>query len=159
MRPTLLLTFSGRGETAADQAPTYYFTNYSAPEELLLASLENDTGSVVLAAANGVYRAAGDLQLEADSEQVEAFFNTVYHLPLKRLLEEADASDPQYGLTEPRAEILLQDVSQDGVLFRVGAPPRMVRGITPASAEMHGYSSWTASTLSSFCAMWIAFLT
>ncbi len=118
---TLLLTFSGRGETAADQAPTYYFTNYSAPEELLLASLENDTGSVVLAAANGVYRAAGDLQLEADSEQVEAFFNTVYRLPLKRLLEEADASDPQYGLTEPRAEILLQDVSQGGVLFRVGS--------------------------------------
>lgn len=76
---------------------------------------------MVLAAANGVYRAAGDLQLEADSEQVEAFFNTVYHLPLKRLLEEADASDPQYGLTEPRAEILLQDVSQDGVLFRVGS--------------------------------------
>ena len=73
---TLLLTFAGRSETAADRAPTYYFTNYAAPEELLLASLENDTGSVVLAAANGIYYAAGDVQLAADSEEVKNFFGS-----------------------------------------------------------------------------------
>ena len=118
---TLLLTFAGRSETAADRAPTYYFTNYAAPEELLLASLENDTGSVVLAAANGIYYAAGDVQLAADSEEVKNFFDTIYRLPMKRLLEGANASDPQYGLVEPRAEVLLQDTNQDGVLFRVGS--------------------------------------
>lgn len=117
---TLLLTFGGRGETAADQPPAYYFTNYSAPEELLLASVENGTGSVVLAAANGSYYAAGDVELPPDAEEVKAFFDTVYRLPMKRLLEGADASDPQYGLTEPQAEILLQDANQDGVLFRIG---------------------------------------
>ena len=118
---TLLLTFAGRSEAAADRAPTYYFTNYAAPEELLLASLENDTGSVVLAAANGIYYAAGDVQLAADSEEVKNFFDTIYRLPMKRLLEGANASDPQYGLVEPRAEVLLQDTNQDGVLFRVGS--------------------------------------
>ena len=103
---TLLLTFAGHSETAADRALTYYFTNYAAPEELLLASLENDTGSVVLAAANGIYYAAGDVQLAADSEEVKNFFDTIYRLPMKRLLEGANASDPQYGLVEPRAEVL-----------------------------------------------------
>lgn len=118
---TLLLILGGRSETAADQTPTYYFTNYSAPEELLLASVENGTGSVVLAAANGSYYAAGDVGLAPDGEEVKAFFDTVYRLPMKRLLDGADASDPQYGLTEPQAEILLQDANQDGVLFRVGS--------------------------------------
>ena len=96
---TLLLILGGHSETAADQTPTYYFTNYSAPEELLLASVENGTGSVVLAAANGSYYAAGDVGLAPDGEEVKAFFDTVYRLPMKRLLDGADASDPQYGLT------------------------------------------------------------
>lgn len=118
---TLLLTFAGRGEAAAGRTPIYYFTNYAAPEELLLASVENDTGSVALAAANGAYYVSGNVHLEADGREVANFFNTVYRLPMKRLLEGADASDPQYGLTEPRAEILLQDTKQNGVLFLVGS--------------------------------------
>ncbi|WP_369283243.1 DUF4340 domain-containing protein [Oscillibacter sp. GMB15532] len=117
---TLLLTYAGRGEAAADQDPTYYFTSYASPENVVLANLENSTGSVVLASVNGTCYAQGDIQLDADAEAILDFFNTVYQLPMKRLLDGADASDPQYGLTAPQAEILLQDAEQDGALFRVG---------------------------------------
>ncbi len=117
---TLLLTFAGRNEAAADQDPTYYFTSYASPENVVLANLENSTGSVVLAFAKGTYYAAGDLQRDADAGAIANFFNTVYQLPMKRLIDGADASDPQYGLTAPQAEILLQDAAQNGILFRVG---------------------------------------
>lgn len=117
---TLLLTFVGRGEAAADQDPTYYFTSYASPENVVLANLENSTGSVVLASVNGTCYAQGDIQLDADAEAISDFFNTVYRLPMKRLLDGADASDSQYGLTAPQAEILLQDSEKNGILFRVG---------------------------------------
>ena len=117
----LLLTFTGNGREAEDHAHTYYFTTYDSPEDLVLASVENSTGSVVLAASDGTYYTVGDLKLSADGAQVQSFFETVYKLPMKRLLDEADASDPQYGLTNPQAEILIQDTAEGGVLFRVGS--------------------------------------
>ncbi len=118
---TLLLTFAGRGEAVSNQEATYYFTSYASPENVVLANVENSTGSVVLASVNGTCYAQGDIHLDADAEAITDFFNTVYRLPMKRLLEGADASDSQYGLTAPQAEILLQDAEENGILFRVGS--------------------------------------
>ncbi len=69
----LLLTFTGNGREAEDHAHTYYFTTYDSPEDLVLASVENSTGSVVLAASGGTYYTVGDLKLSADGAQVQSF--------------------------------------------------------------------------------------
>lgn len=153
-RGHLAADLCGRGEAAAGRTPIYYFTNYAAPEELLLASVENDTGSVALAAANGAYYVSGNVHLEADGREVANFFNTVYRLPMKRLLEGADASDPQYGLTEPQAEILLQDTKQDGVLFLVGQRHPGRRGLLRLPQRRHAgirYGSRLCAAVSGSC--------
>ena len=136
----LLLTFTGNGREAEDHAHTYYFTTYDSPEDLVLASVENSTGSVVLAASGGTYYTVGDLKLSADGAQVQSFFETVYKLPMKRLLDEADASDPQYGLTDPQAEILIQQKAESS--FGWAAPRQMAKDIMRVSVEIHGCSSW-----------------
>ncbi len=118
---TLFLLFAGRDGDDEPKEKTYYLTRYDTPEELVLVSVENRTGSVLLAMSGDTCYVQGDLPLDANKEAVRSLFETACRLPMKRLLEGADSSDPQYGLTDPEAEILLQDTSEGGVLFRIGA--------------------------------------
>lgn len=116
----LALRFAGREppETAAESA--YYFTNYASPESLLAVSVENAGGSIVLAHTNGTYRALSDYPVQGDEAEIADFFRSVCRLPLSRLVEGAAASDSQYGLTEPRATVLIQDGAQGGTMFLLG---------------------------------------
>ena len=116
-----LLTFAGRGGVDEEQAYTYYFTNYPSADSLQLASVENASGSAILAAINGTYYAEGVENLPADRDAVQAFFGMMYRLPMKRLLDGADSTDHQFGLIDPQAEVLLQDTTQNGVLILVGS--------------------------------------
>lgn len=115
----LALRFAGR-ETPETAESTYYFTNYAAPELLLAVSVENAGGSVVLACTNGTYRALSDYPVQGDEAEIADFFKSVCRLPLSRLVEGASASDSQYGLTEPRATVLIQDGAQGGTMFLLG---------------------------------------
>ncbi len=117
---TLALAFTGRDAPEQDRESTYYYTNYASSAELIAASVENDSGSVVLAQAGEDRYAMGDIQAPADGDEVAAFFTRAGFLPLVRLVEGASASDGQYGLTQPRATVLLQDVRDGGVMFRLG---------------------------------------
>ena len=116
----LVLMLGGRGQPEAAAGSSYYFTNYSSPEALLAVSVENAGGSIVLAQAGGTYRALTDAPVQGDEAKIAAFFESVCRLPLSRMVEEAIASDSQYGLTEPRATVLIQDVGQGGAMFLLG---------------------------------------
>ncbi len=117
---TLLLVFARRGDEDAPKEKTYYLTRYDSPDDLILASVENKTGSAVLAISGDTCYVQGDLSLDPDAEEIKDFFDTAYRLPMKSMIEGADASDPQFGLSDPQAEILLQDAKDGGVLFRIG---------------------------------------
>ena len=116
----LVLMLTGRGQPEEASGSSYYFTNYSSPEALLAVSVENAGGSIVLAQAGGTYRALTDSPVQGDEAKIAAFFESVCYLPLSRMVEDAAASDSQYGLTEPQATILIQDVSQGGAMFLLG---------------------------------------
>lgn len=116
----LALLLWGREEPEEAAGSGYYFTNYSSPEALLAVSVENARGSIVLARTNGTYRALTDAPVPGDEAEIADFFSRVCRLPLSRLLEDAKASDSQYGLTEPRATILIQDGNQGGAMFLLG---------------------------------------
>ena len=113
----LLLTDREPPEAAGAE---YYFTNYPSAEAVAMVSVENEGGGVVLVQANGTLRALSDYPVPGDGEAIAAFFQEVCHLPLRRLVEGAQASDGQYGLTEPRATVLIQDAAQGGVMFLLG---------------------------------------
>lgn len=118
---TLLLVFAGRDSGTDEGAPTYYFANYSGPEALMAASIENATGSVVVAAVGGTGYISGDYDAAADYEAIQALFRQVYRLPLDGLVENASASDAQFGLTAPQATVMLEDVNEGGLIFCIGA--------------------------------------
>lgn len=113
----LLLTDREPPEAAGAE---YYFTNYPSAEAVAMVSVENEGGGVVLVQANGTLRALSDYPVPGDGEAIAAFFQEVCHLPLRRLVEGAQASDGQYGLTGPRATVLIQDAAQGGVMFLLG---------------------------------------
>ena len=118
---TLALVLTDRDQPEQEQAATYYYTNYASPAELITASVENDSGSVVLAQAGEDRYAVGDIKAPADADEVSDFFDQADLLPLERMVEGASASDSQYGLTQPRATVVLQDVRDGGVMFRLGS--------------------------------------
>lgn len=117
---TLLLTFAGRGDENPQEEATYFYTNYASAEALMAASIENATGEVVIVAVGDAAYISGAYDAQADSEQIQSFFEQVFRLPLQGLVEGASASDEQYGLTQPKAEIMLEDVNEDGLIFRIG---------------------------------------
>lgn len=117
---TLLLTYAGTGNGETEQRTTYYFTNYSSADALMAASIENDSGSVLMVGVKGTYLVSSDYQLQANAKAIQALFEEVYQLPLKGLLEGASSQDPQYGLTEPQATVMLEDVNEDGLIFLIG---------------------------------------
>lgn len=117
---TLLLTYAGMGSGETEQKTVYYYTNYSSADALMAASIENDSGSVLMAGVKGVYLVSSDYQLSANGKNIQELFETVYRLPLAGLLEEASSQDPQYGLTEPQATVMLEDVNEDGLIFLIG---------------------------------------
>lgn len=117
---TLLLTFAGRGEQETQEQAAYFYTNYSGPEALMAASIENATGEVVVAFVGNIAYISGDYEAEADGTEIQNLFQQVYQLPLLGLVEGASASDEQYGLTQPQAEIMLEDVNQEGLIFLIG---------------------------------------
>lgn len=98
----------------------YYFTRYASVDDLALVSVENEEGSIVLTRAGGTFRALSGLPVPEDVTEIAAFFERILYLPLRRLVEDAQASDGQYGLTEPRATVLIQDAAQGGVMFLLG---------------------------------------
>ena len=118
---TLLLTFAGRETPGEEQEATYFFTNYTSPDMLLAAEIENQSGSVVIALIDGTAHIAGDWDAGADTGRIQDFFQQAYRLPLAGLVEDASASDGQFGLTEPQATVLLQDIEGGGALFDIGA--------------------------------------
>lgn len=124
----LLLT--GRDAPEDGRQSIYYFTNYAAPELLAAASVENETGSIVLAQSNGKYYAMTDDISGSDGAAVAAFFEAACHISLSQALEGVSSLDAQYGLTAPRAEITLQDVNGGGLVFRLG-------NVTPDEAGVY----------------------
>lgn len=118
----LLALLAGGREDAPETEGRCYFTNYASPENLLAISVENNQGSIVLARVNGGYQALGNFPVQGDEAEIADFFAQVCCLPLSHLVEGASASDGQYGLTEPQAEVLIQDGEQGGVLFYLGGP-------------------------------------
>jgi len=116
----LALRFAGREAPEPEGESRYYFTNYAAPEALAAVSVENEEGSVVLARTGEGYRALCDAPVPGDGEKIANFFARVCRLPLRRLVEGASASDGQYGLTEPRATVVIQDAAQGGAMFLLG---------------------------------------
>ena len=119
----LALRFAGREAPEPEGESRYYFTNYAAPEALAAVSVENEEGSVVLARTGEGYRALCDAPVPGDGEKIANFFARVCRLPLRRLVEGASASDGQYGLTEPRATVVIQDAAQGGAMFLLGEVP------------------------------------
>lgn len=117
---TLLLTFAGRGGEETQEEATYFYTNYSGAEALMAASIENATGEVVIAAVGDTAYISGDYDAQADGAEIQSFFEKVFRLPLQGLVEGASASDEQYGLTQPQAEVMLEDVNQEGLIFQIG---------------------------------------
>ncbi len=117
---TLALLLVGRAPAEQEHESAYYYTNYPSADYLVTASVENDSGSVVLAQAGGSYYALGGVDAQADGEEVASFFARAGFLPLARMVEGASASDEQYGLSQPRATVVLQDVQDGGVMFRLG---------------------------------------
>ena len=117
---TLLLTYAGTGAGETEQKATYYFTNYSSADALMAASIENDSGSVLMVGVKGTYLVSSDYQLKANAKAIQTLFENVYRLPLEGLLEGASAQDPQYGLTDPLATVMLEDVNEDGLIFLIG---------------------------------------
>ena len=117
---TLALLLVGRAPAEQEHESAYYYTNYPSADYLVTASVENDSGSVVLAQAGGSYYALGGVDAQADGEEVASFFARAGFLPLTRMVEGASASDEQYGLSQPRATVVLQDVQDGGVMFRLG---------------------------------------
>lgn len=115
----LALVLTGR-EPPAETEAGYYFTNYPSAESVAVVSVENTGGSVVLARTNGTLRALSDYPVPGDEAAIAAFFQEVCRLPLRRMVEGAQASDGQYGLTEPRATVLIQDTAQGGAMFLLG---------------------------------------
>ena len=95
----LALVLTGR-EPPAETEAGYYFTNYPSAESVAVVSVENTGGSVVLARTNGTLRALSDYPVPGDEAAIAAFFQEVCRLPLRRMVEGAQASDGQYGLTE-----------------------------------------------------------
>lgn len=116
----LALRFAGREPPESAGESGYYFTNYASPDLLAAVSVENAGGEIVLARTGDTYRALWDFPVPGDEAAIADFFAQVCRLPLERLVENASASDGQYGLTEPRATVLIQDSGQGGVLFLLG---------------------------------------
>ncbi len=119
---TLILCFAGTGSDAEEeQEATYFFANYGSAESLMAASVENESGSAVFAMVNGQFLVSTEEDIGANAAGIYSFFNSAYRLPLERLLEDASAEDAQYGLTDPKARITVQDVDGDGFIFLIGA--------------------------------------
>ncbi len=98
----------------------YYFTNYPSAEALQAVSVENDESSIILVQSNGTYKALSDSPVPGDEREIAQFFQRICYLPLLRMVEGAQASDGQYGLTKPQATVLIQDAAQGGTMFLLG---------------------------------------
>ena len=116
----LALRFVGRTPAESAGESGYYFTNYASPEALVAVSVENAGGEIVLARTGDTYRVLSDAPAQGDEEEIADFFAWLCRLPLRSLVEDASASDGQYGLTEPQATVLIQDGGQGGVMFLLG---------------------------------------
>lgn len=118
---TLLLSFAGRGGKTQAQATTYFFAKYDSPDALMAASIENSSGSVTIATKDGTCYIDGDDGRNPNSQAITEFFAAVYRLPLEELVEGASSADDQYGLNTPQATVMLEDVKQEGLMFKIGA--------------------------------------
>ena len=96
----LALRFVGRTPAESAGESGYYFTNYASPEALVAVSVENAGGEIVLARTGDTYRVLSDAPAQGDEEEIADFFAWLCRLPLRSLVEDASASDGQYGLTE-----------------------------------------------------------
>ena len=95
----LALRFVGRTPAESAGESGYYFTNYASPEALVAVSVENAGGEIVLARTGDTYRVLSDAPAQGDEEEIADFFAWLCRLPLRSLVEDASASDGQYGLT------------------------------------------------------------
>lgn len=118
---TVCLLFLGRGTAEDNTTQLYYFTNYASSADLIAASIENETGEVVLAQTGGQYYATTGAVSGSNDQAVASLFEAASHVSLSRAIEGASSADAQYGLASPRAEITLQDVSGGGLIFRLGS--------------------------------------
>ena len=84
--------------------------------------ITNVSGDITLASVDGEYLAIGDYELTADKKNAEFFFRLASQVPLEKKLEDASAADPQYGLTESSAEVLIIDQNQNPKCFEIGTP-------------------------------------
>lgn len=117
---TWALLFVGRDIPQDTEESIYYFTNYTSSQYLTAASIENQTGSIVLAQTNGKYYAMTDTISGSDEEEVAGFFQAASHISLSQMVEDAVSADEQYGLAVPQAEITLQNVDGGGLVFYLG---------------------------------------
>ncbi len=119
---TILITFAGRETVETEeQEATYFFANYASADSLMAASVENESGTAVFAMINGQFLVSTEYDVGANASNIYSFFNSVYRLPLDQLLEDASAQDEQYGLTNPQATVMIEDVDEDGFIFLIGA--------------------------------------
>ena len=118
---TLLLCFAGQEEETETQEPTYFFAKYDSADSLMAASIENASGSVTIATKDGTCYITGDDGTNPNAQAIADFFAGVYRLPLKELLDGASSSDDQYGLNTPQATVMLEDVNQEGLIFKIGS--------------------------------------
>ena len=118
---TLLLCFAWQEKEPEAQTATYFFANYDSADSLMGASIENASGSVTIARKDGACYISGDYHQNPNSQAIAEFFAEVYRLPLEEQLDGASSSDDQFGLNTPKATVMLQDVNQDGLIFKLGS--------------------------------------
>ena len=122
---TAATVYLNRSDSQADQPQeaSYYFANYESAESILAVQIDNSFGNVTLIHTNEeVYTYVGEEEATPSTEAINSLYNAIHRLPLQSYLSGASSSDPQYGLSEPAAEVYIQSTDGEAFMFYVGAP-------------------------------------
>ena len=119
---SLLITFAGLKVQTEEHEYQYYYTRYEDPSSLFAMEIINSSGDMTVASLDGSYLCIGEHELPADQKNAEFFFKLASQLPLDKKLDGASAKDPQYGLAESSAEVLIIDIQENPTCFEIGNP-------------------------------------
>ena len=118
---TLLLRGTEKKDEPVPERKAYYLTAYDGWEDILAVVVENTTGSLTIVHSSDIWFTDTELpDIEPDQEAARGLFETVSRIRVGDPPEGADAKDPQFGLTEPAAKILVEDTKENGIRFLIG---------------------------------------
>ncbi len=113
---------TGKDASEETKEKQIYLTAYTDPEQLLAVEVTNRTGDITVAYANQMYyidyRVDG---VTANVRRVSELLVQSCALPLEKEIEGAAADDAQYGLTDPQAQVLIEDTQEKGTMFQIGS--------------------------------------